>query len=361
MNSKNETSSKSLSTATNDESVEIYSSPVKSGEEAVSHSSTAVTPVKYEDGTDAVSDDNDGNNYGTKKHSPSPSLKSKHITRNVTKTVKTEDDDQEDKVIHVMENIYETVRTRDADIALKEGLLLPIASDQGEKHYVITKVVNKRSKEDKNKLMNLLIESFFRYCYVGDCPLRGHAAREIFESHVVCLYLKEVEEDQDEPFYTLFGNDPECKLALNPMEEDGVYKFNCACNDCKGQDACDEFMFGPYCVAAVQRYFAENKYHSKVKGAYQVFVAHYNRVLDYHSFDWQKESEGMRHTEITRPPHCMKEGSLKHALFWVKWQIENGPQKEYYDDERRKRKRNRMLREAMKEASKKYRYIEQKK
>ena len=285
----------------------------------------------------------------------------KIITRTVTRTTKAEDKDQEDKVVHVMENIYETVRTRDTNVAIKEGLLLPIQNGQGENHFVITKITNKRSKEDKEKRMNLLIESLFRYCYVGDCPLRGHAAKEIFESHVVCMYLKEVEENEDEPFYTLFGNDPKRKLALNPMEEDGVYKFNCACHDCRGQEACDEYMFGSYCVAAVERYFVENKYHCKIKGAYQTFVAHYNRVLDYHSFDSNRESEGMRHTEITRPPHCMTVGSLRHALFWIKWQLENGPLKEYYDEERRKRKRNRVLLEAKAEATTKYRYIEQKK
>ena len=234
---------------------------------------TTVTPVKTKEVvTHATANDyNDDYSYGTKKDSPTLMQNPKIITRNVTKTIKTED--EEDKVVHVMENIYETVRTRDTNIAIKEGLLLPIRNGQGESHFIITKITNKRSKEDKEKRMNLLIESFFRYYYVGNDPQYGHAAREIFESHVVCMYLKEVEEDEDEPFYTIFGNDKNLKLALNPMEEDGVYKFNCACYECRRQDACDDFLFGSYCVAAVRLYFAENKYHSKLKGAYQVFVA----------------------------------------------------------------------------------------
>ena len=48
-----------------------------------------------------------------------------------------------------MENMYEMVRAKDAQIALNEGLLLPIADGTGEKHYIITKVTNNVSKEDK--------------------------------------------------------------------------------------------------------------------------------------------------------------------------------------------------------------------
>ena len=64
----------------------------------------------------------------------------------------------------------------------------------------------------------------------------------------------------------------------------------------------------------------------------------------------------MRHAEITRPPLCMKNGSLKYALFWIKWQIENGPLKEHYTKERRKRKRQAMTKKAKLEANNKYRY-----
>ena len=99
---------------------------------------------------------------------------------------------------------------------------------------------------------------------------------------------------------------PLTKNIANHEEEDGEDKFNYAYNACIGQDACGEYLFGYYCIATVKRYFSENKYHSTIKGAYQVFVANYNRVLDYHSFDDNRESAGMRHTEVTRPPLCMK-------------------------------------------------------
>ena len=160
---------------------------------------TKITPMKKSASSEeTTNEDSDTDSYGSKKETPTLMHNPKIITRTVTRTTKAEDKDQEDKVVHVMENIYETVRTRDTNVAIKEGLLLPIQNGQGENHFVITKITNKRSKEDKEKRMNLLIESLFRYCYVGDCPLRGHAAKEIFESHVVCMYLKEVEENEDE-------------------------------------------------------------------------------------------------------------------------------------------------------------------
>ena len=285
------------------------------------------------------------------------SFSAKPILREVTKAIQG-NTNQIKKISDVMENMYETVRAKDAKIALKEGLLLPIAHDTGEKHYVITKFTNKVTTIDKNSRMDLLIESLFRYCCVYDSPLYGFAAKEIFDSDVVMLYLKEVEDDEEEPYYTQFGTDKNLKLAKDPEEEDGEDKFNCACSACIGQDACDEYLFGSYCIATVKRYFSENKYHSTVKGAYKVFVANYNRVLDYHSFDDNRESAGMRHTEVTRPPLCMKNGSLKYALFWIKWQVENGPLKEYYTEARRKRKLVKMTKDAKIEAKSKYRYVE---
>ena len=53
----------------------------------------------------------------------------------------------------------------------------------------------------------------------------------------------------------------------------------------------------------------------------------------------------------------MMQGSLLFSLLWIQWEIENGPEKDFYDEMRRKKKRKKMEEEAAKEASKKYRYI----
>ena len=39
---------------------------------------------------------------------------------------------------------------------------------------------------------------------------------------------------------------------------------------------------------------------------------------------------------------------MKHAIGWIKWKIENGPHKEWYNTQRVKRKMDRSIREAEK-------------
>ena len=238
----------------------------------------------------------------------------------------------------------------------QEDTSLPVTNNNGEKSYIVTKIVHKKTDEAKELNMHLLMESFLRYCPCHDSPLSGFAAREIFKSDVMVLHLKEVETDEEEPKYVMFGNNKNLKLAPSIEDRDGDDKVNCACEDCNYQDECDEYIYGPYCVAAVKRYFSENKCHSSVRCAYQVYVAHYNRVLDFHSFNWHNDSAGMQQTEITKPSYCMKEGSLKYALFWIKWQIENGPEKAWYEQERERTKRLKMAKMAKKAGKFKYRY-----
>ena len=172
------------------------------------------------------------------------------------------------------------------------------------------------------------------------------------------LHLKELEDDEVEPTYTCFGNDATLDLAAAPDDTGGEYKFNCRCEQCEGQDQCDEYAYGPYCVAVAKQYYAENKNFATVKNAYKVFVAHYNRAVDFHSFEGLDHKGTIRTTEIIRPPYYMKEGSLKFALHWVKWQIENGPLKGHYIEQRRERRRKRRAVEAEREAKSVYRYIE---
>ena len=198
---------------------------------------------------------------------------------------------------------------------------------KGEKPLAVTKIICKESNESKDKAMNLRIESFVNYHQCFDSPLTGFAAREVLESDVGLLHLKEVELDEEEPRYEIFGKGKNLKLATSITDPDGDHKVNCDCNDCTEQDECDKFVYGPYCVAAIKRHFEENKYNSSLRCAYQVYVTHYKRVLDFHSYNTNNNRKGMRQTEFTKPTYCMKEGSLKYALFWLQWQIENGPEK----------------------------------
>ena len=52
----------------------------------------------------------------------------------------------------------------------------------------------------------------------------------------------------------------------------------------------------------------------------------------------------------------MKEGSLKHALFWIKWKMECGPEKEFYHEVYARKKRAKMIKMAKEETKFKYRY-----
>ena len=239
---------------------------------------------------------------------------------------------------------------------MKEGTLLFITNDKDEKPYVVSKVIDQANYKAKDIKLNSLIDDFIQNQQCFDSPLSGFAAREVLQSDVDMMHIKEVEDNDEEPLYELFGNSKDLELKVSITDPDGSHKVNCKCKDCEEQDECDEYLHGPYCVAAVKRYYEENKYNASQRCAYQVFVAHYNRVLDYQSHDWYHESKGMRQTEITKPTYCMKEGSLKYALFWVQWKIENGPEKDWYTYDRQRKKRAKMYRQARKASTYRYRY-----
>ena len=110
---------------------------------------------------------------------------------------------------------------------------------------------------------------------------------------------------------------------------------------------CNEYCFRLYCVSAVKGYYKENRFFATLKDTYIVFVSHCNHTLYFHSFNRHLEREGLRSTEVTKPPHCMKKGSLKHSLCWIKGKVENSPEKPYYQEMRiRRRKRKKMLKMA---------------
>ena len=88
-----------------------------------------------------------------------------------------------------------------------------------------------------------------------------------------------------------------------------------------------------------------------------MYVSHYNRALDFLSFDRDNERKSMRETQVTKPPHCMKEGSLKHSLYWVKWRVENGPEKAFYQEVRIRKKRAKVMKMAKEASKSSYRYV----
>ena len=119
---------------------------------------TKITPIKKSASSEeTTNEDSDTDSYGSKKQVPTLMHNPKIITRNVTRTTKAEDGDQKDKVVHVMENIYETVHTRDTNVSIREGLLLPIQNGQGESHFVITKITNKKAHELTYRIFILLL------------------------------------------------------------------------------------------------------------------------------------------------------------------------------------------------------------
>ena len=56
----------------------------------------------------------------------------------------------------------------------------------------------------------------------------------------------------------------------------------------------------------------------------------------------------------------MKEGSLRHSLTWLRWQIENGEEKAYHQEVKIRKKGAKKMYEAREAAKSKYRYIRHK-
>ena len=242
----------------------------------------------------------------------------------------------------------------------KKSMLTP-CNDEGKKRsYIITKVVKKKSKKHASHKIKMLINSLYADMVVNDTPMFSPTARVLKHSDVMFLELKEIELDEEEPRYNCFGYGKMIQLTKNEDDSDDEYKKNCACNECEYEDICDEYRFGSYCVASVERYYRENKFFVTTKDAYVVFVSHYNRALDFDSFNRHNESAGIRSSDVTSPPLCMKQGSLRHALTWVRWQIENGEEKAYHQEIKIRKKRAKKMYEVGEAAKFKYRYVRNK-
>ena len=167
-----------------------------------------------------------------------------------------------------------------------------------------------------------------------DDPRNQQIAASLLQSDILFLDIKEVESDDTGPVYEVFGeNQPLCKDHAAISSE---WKINSNCDGCYA-DCCDEWRFGDYCVSAVKRYWNENSKTATVKDAYTTFLAHYNRVLDWHSFG-EGDTHRLRPSKLTKPTYCMRKGSLLFAIQWIKWKIENNTEKAHKEEVRKRRK-----------------------
>lgn len=196
------------------------------------------------------------------------------------------------------------------------------------------KVTKFKDQDKKKEKMEHTLQYLDTVSFQDD-PTFQRVNSSVSYSDVLFLNVKEVEEDDIEPVYFVFHN---CKSKPGPGQEEDTMHHTC--EECF-YDKCCEYMFGPYCVAAVKRYFEENCYIANERDAYVTFKAHLNRRLDHHSFE-NSTNETIRPTQITRVPKCMREGSLYYAIEWIKWQRAHGPHSEWYAEQRRKRKRAKM-------------------
>ena len=201
------------------------------------------------------------------------------------------------------------------------------------------KVVKKPDQDAKEKGLKTTLAGL-DYVMVQDDPLTQEVNKLVRESDVIFLNIKEVKENDPEPRYFILDG-AEAKPGIG--QEDDTIDLNCT--DCY-DDACCEYLWGPYCVAAVERYFRENTYICNERDAYVVFLAHLNRRMDAHSYEESGASESLRPTQITKPPACMKRCSLKHCIKWIKWQRSNGPHSDWYRTKCHRRQRTRQTAEA---------------
>ena len=182
-------------------------------------------------------------------------------------------------------------------------MLVPINGEGKKRSYIITKIVQKKSLKQKSNKTKQLINSLCSDLVVNDTPLFSPTSRVLKHTDMMFLELKEIELDDEEPLYQCFGYGKNLSLWKDKDDSDDEDKKNCACEECTYNDICDEYRFGSYCVAAVERYYKENKFFATTKDAYVVFVSHYNRVLDVDSFNRDKASAGVRPSEVTQNRH----------------------------------------------------------
>ena len=196
------------------------------------------------------------------------------------------------------------------------------------------KIVKKKNFESKENELDVVLKGL-DYVTVNNNPLTLKVNKLVRESDVIFLNIKEIEEDENKPRYFVFDG---VEAIKGIDREDETIHPTCSEHFC---DACYEYLWGPYCVAAVERYFKENHYIANERVAYVIYVVHLNCRLDAHSYDDSGAAERLRLTQITKPPKFTMEGSLCHCIKRIKWQQTCGPYANWYSSQRCRRERNR--------------------
>lgn len=291
------------------------------------------------------------NEHGT-SYPSSSSVVTRHITK-VTKKVPSNNYGED--VLESIEKVVETITpTHDEQTTMTQfGFVCPVkGNDKGEPKAPTTLPNNETYLN--NDVMRKL-HSLETNTLVTNHP-NPDIKRNIRDSDVKFLNLTDiVEESHPEPVYTIFGEgvEPIASLAIGCEDKERSPD----CDECF-YDCCHEKLFGPYCCAAVKRYFDENEYEATLKDAYVVFIEHYNRQLDVYTYQ-QDGGEGDRISRESTPvmvPHCMKVGSLFHSIEWINWHINFGPHKAFYEKQRAKKRRARQRKIQQKNAEARKRY-----
>ena len=347
-----------ISKAETPDNITSHSSPARSNTHTSNSTEVVVSPEdKY---TIMEENKSDGGTIDlTNEHNPQA------LTRLISKTVHLQNKDgTTSKITKSVSKVTETT------------VNLPIAQSSLTQHgfectnkrkteceispTFVGRIARKQNTSSKSMKVHKLVDTLDTNCdHITNDPLQTYISDRTLQSDVVFLELKDIEEEDPEPVYHHFGEDQEKNLVVSPTGVDHFGEpvmLNGKCDDCY-VDYCDEFTYGPYCCAAVKRYWNENQTTATERNAYAVWLCHYNRALDWKSYTDSGFSERIRDTEISKAPFCMKKGSLFHSMQWIKWQIENGPMKDLYDEKRRRKKLAKRIKAANKVAGLKYRYM----
>ena len=137
----------------------------------------------------------------------------------------------------------------------------------------------KRSKAVlKKELVHTLNIYEFQHNLITDDPVQTPLNNEVMESDIHFMHLKEVEDDDIKPRYWVFNGVESCKGVGH--KEDTMM---CECKDCYVDTWC-KYLFGPFYVAIVKRYFEEKPQIAIMREAYVHYLSTYNRQLDLHSY-----------------------------------------------------------------------------
>ena len=156
------------------------------------------------------------------------------MTRIVTKTLKSESHEANDEVTESVERVLETVHPIAQSSLPQHGFLLPSSSkdNEGEHTPIIISKYIKKTAECKNiRDMKRLINSLEAYVPVTNNPLATKVAKQILDSDILFLHLKEIDDDDIEPIYEMIGSNAElCRSAAQYDSQD--YKIHQNCTEC---------------------------------------------------------------------------------------------------------------------------------